>query len=367
MIKIHYPQNTDFLDQYYQCLKIDDISIVNNQLAQIPGISLTLEQLIKSPFDDLLNIAPIISNYLATRPTFKAGFESHFDYSANQPRIANFFMQQGDFNLKTCHYCNIEFINVFNDISDYFNGVDFLNNAGKYELKKVKWISSARASMIIRYRENQKFDCIGTLRIVCPRVQNEALEQLENFDFPNEHNHFTLDHFLPQKTHKFFSLCLYNLVPSCYACNAKFKKDQPFTINKELQKICPTSKSYSLPEKLKFKVMYADKPENTASEDDFVLQWSNEGECKHINKYLKIFKIISRYKFHKNEILDLIQKNTKYPDSQIKEISRKIHMPESKVREMIFGDDLFNPEKSNKPLVKLKRDIAKNIEIQGVL
>lgn len=116
-----------------------------------------------------------------------------------------------------------------------------------------------------------------------------------------------------------------------------------------------------------FKVLFPKEFSDILSEEHFLIEKLILRNHEHIETYLKMFKLIGRYKYHKTEIMELIQKRVKYPDSKIKEIASQTGLSRRKLKRIIFGDELFDPDKTNKPLVKFKRDIAKNIGIPGVI
>lgn len=377
MRKINYPTNLNdlksFEDNYFSIINKKDIQKINDHLDKITLLNkkIDFESLLKMPFDELIEIESKIKTYsdsldvttISGKKKIKTNdFSDLFNYKDNQPKIASFFMKQDYLRIQTCYYCGIDYINSFSDFDDYFNGIDFLNRAKFHELIKIKGIGDTTAQKIIDKREISSFKKINEVKL-----SQTIIDQINPINFNNGHNHFTLDHVIPQKTHKFFSLCLYNFVPSCYSCNSKFKKDLVFNIDARLKEISPTSKDYRLDEDFNFRLFYPNKLNNIKSNKDFILQKTIKKNRKQIEKYLKMFKISGRYVFHKNIILELIENKIKYPESKIKEASKLTGKSYNTIRKEIFGDELFNPSKSDLPLVKFKRDIAKKLKIKGVL
>ena len=107
-------------------------------------------------------------------------------------------------------------------------------------------------------------------------------------------------------------------------CNSKFKKAKEFKIDEDLKKISPTSNQYSFTDDFKFLVFYTRKFEEIKTNSDFIIEKAILSNETHIKQFLSIFKINGRYTFHKDLILQLIEKKIKYPDSQIKELSKTI-------------------------------------------
>jgi ribosomal protein S13 len=365
MNKINYPKDSKellkFEQSYRDCLDKSKIVEINKHLNKITynGKSLDFDSLVTFNFEDLIDMIKCIESYLKKLDaTKKAEFESLFDYKANQPKIATFFMQKSYFNFKTCHYCGIDYINAFTDLNDYFDGLDFLNRADIYDLQIVKGIGKERAQSIIDKRNISKFSDIDEIGLT-----KNIREKIKRFDFKNGHNHFTLDHVIPQKTHKFYSLCLYNFVPSCFSCNSKFKKAKEFILNDDLKKISPTSNLYSFTDDFKFKLYYKRELKKIKTNSDFVVEKTILSNDAQIRQFLSIFKINGRYVFHKDLVLRLVEKKILYPNTKIKELSKETGKSIEVIKKEIFGEELFDKLNSDLPFIKLKKDIAKQLKI----
>jgi len=373
MFKINYPNSgqnkANFEDDFYKSLHYVNETNINTHLANINnnGASINFRQLICLPFQELLDWRTPISDYAITLNTLanniiSNSFTDLFYYSKNQPSIANFFMKQEALDLKTCQYCGIDYINAFKDIGDYKDEIDFLNRADKNDLEKIKFIGNSASTKVINYRLKKVITSLVDSGLGKRQQQN-----VKNFNIGNTHNHFTLDHVLPQKDNKFFSLCLYNLVPSCYSCNSKFKKALNFNNYNSLDQVSPTSASYTLDKDIVFKLYYSGSLKDILSKFDFNLDIKELNNNQHTSRYLEMFKLKGRYTFHKNKALHLIKQKNNYPDSMIKDISLRTGLPIIEVKKLVFGEELFVKQFNNEPLVKFKRDVAKNIGIKDVL
>lgn len=375
MYRINYPisiaDKTTFENAYYNSLKNIDEAAINMHLANINynGAIINFRQLILLPFEDLLNWKSTLTNYanslnIIVNDITTNKFTDLFNYTNNQPNIAGFFMNQETIELNACYYCGIDFINAFKDIGDYKNVIDFLNRADKNELERIKYIGEAASKKVIDKRRT------GEIRTLTDSGLNiRQQEYVNDFNVGYTHNHFTLDHFLPQKHNKFYSLCLYNFVPSCYSCNTKFKIGETFNTNNllGLGEVSPTSRSYTLDKDLVFKLYYSGSLTDISTKSDFILDIKLENNNQHTIKYLEIFKLKGRYTYHKSKALHLIKQKNNYSESMIKEISIKTGLPLMEVKKLVFGDELFLEQFTNDPFVKFKRDIAKNIGINDVL
>ncbi len=366
MIKIPYPNNQkeieNFEKSYLNSLKNDiDVGYINNHLSKIQylGVPLSFNRLLTASFSEIIDLIEIIDVYLSSLSVLRRmRFKNKFNYKENQPLISTFYMHQTDVEISTCFYCNIDFINSFKDMSDYFDHKEFVNLASIDELKIVKGIGDEVAKKIIDERKKGRIQDVLNLKI-----STKIKKRIMKFDFKNTHNHFTLDHVLPQSKYKYLSLCLYNLVPSCYSCNSKFKKAINFNINNDLKYIIPSSKDFSLADDFKFQIFYSKNLNNVKSVSDFNIQQKIYKNEAHIKDYLRMFKINGRYVFHKDKVLELIELKSKYPDSKIQEISKLTGQNELSIKMDLFGKNIFEAEESNEPFSKFKRDIATNLKI----
>ena len=48
--------------------------------------------------------------------------------------IARFFMDQTELNISTCFFCNVDYINSFNDVYDYPSVLDLVKRGSKADL-----------------------------------------------------------------------------------------------------------------------------------------------------------------------------------------------------------------------------------------
>jgi hypothetical protein len=366
MIKIPYPKNQKeketFEKNYLSSLKKDiNVKYINKHLNKIQYLSMPLNfnRLITASFPELIEIIKIIDQYLWSVSLLRRrNFNKKFNYKENQPYISTFYMHQTDIKISSCYYCNIDFINSFKDMSDYIDEIDFINSASIEEIQIIDGVGDETAKKIIDERKKGKIKNVSDLKI-----SSKIKKRILKFDFKNTHNHFTLDHVLPQSNYPYLSLCLYNLVPSCYSCNSKFKKAIDFSMNDDLKYLIPTSKDFSLTDDFMFKIFYSKNLKDINSNSDFTLKQKIYQNEALIKEYLKIFKINGRYIFHKDMVLELIQLKVNYPDSKIKEISRLTGKSELSIKIDLFGKEPFEVDVSNEPFSKLKRDIAINIGI----
>lgn len=197
-----------------------------------------------------------------------------------------------------------------------------------------------------------------------------------NIDFVNVYKeaknnkyHFTLDHVLPKSKYPYFSISLFNLVPSCYTCNSKLKLANEFSISDDLAKICPSSEGFNLHENatftLEFNVKDSDfknKIEKVQQIEDVIIDLKNKHSNNGVKEFIDIFNLQGRYEYHKNICFDLIDKRKKYPDKEISDIASLIKRDILTVKRDIFGTEIF--ECTNAPFEKYKQDIAEQLGIK---
>lgn len=174
-----------------------------------------------------------------------------------------------------------------------------------------------------------------------------------------------LDHFLPKYRHPYFSMSIFNLVPSCKFCNSSLKSISNFSyennINpyeqgfEDILKFTYNIKSYTatVTEKefeIKLKEHITDEKER-----NIVIKAKNNAET---------FQIENLYNYHKKEVLNLIKKRIIYTNEYIKTL-RKQHKnlfnSDQEILEFLIGNYLDINDLNKKPLSKLTQDICEEL------
>ena len=373
MRKINYPTDpnllVEFHERYYGLFSVKTIGAINVQLGKAPAFNnqiLTFKKIATSNFEELCALKAHLKSFSDSKgkttvknkkKEIKNSFTKPFNYKGLQSSIARFFMNEQHLGMKTCYYCGIDYINSFKDIADYQNVNDFINRSPACELKVIDGLDDVIAAKILLLRATTYITSFTQFT-----KSKRVINALNEFDSYNTHNHFTLGHILPQGDFKFLSLCLYNLVPSCYSCNSKFKKDINFLDDKSILEVSPTSAGYRLAGDLKFKLLYSGKLKDIKNTSDFILTRDIRKNVDQVEKYPEIFKLDGRYANHKDIILKMIETKINYPYWKIRLLSREMRTSIKVTKEIIYGKEIFDDE-SNAPLHKLKRDIAKALKI----
>lgn len=360
MIKINYPEDRfTFHKKYINALKINQkhrkyfyrlMSWTNLKRLNINY----LDYVLLTPFEELLNI--VFSYTFTSKELEKIKLFFNYDYNSKykfQPKIKSFF--EKELKVKTCYFCNIDFVNSFEDRNDYHNFTDFIKRAKKADLLKIKGIGEKKADKII----SERID-INNSQIIQSLISKNSSIKLED-----KYSHFTLDHILDKGSHPLIALSLYNFVPSCYSCNSKFKGSKQFINNPSMGYLSPTSDKFSFNDDVKFKLYFHNnkdisKIQNT---NDYLLDFSYSKNQKEYEKYIDTFKLKGRYIFHKDEVMSLINKKEKYSQSQLNEISNIVNISSEQIKKDIFGKELFEGNTEDVSMTKFKKDIAKEIKL----
>lgn len=398
MIKVIYPYNKNpaclkqaFNDEYYnKVIKYinGDVSKLNSLLKRInyKGINLDLQKIITADFVELVEIFRLINSNKKRKNRICKYFEKIVKikkesiYDGAQGVISQFFMEH-NLSLKTCHYCNIDHINVFEERYSYNSVRDMINNAPKEVLLNSGGMSEETAKKIISNRHlDFVFDSLE--KILTPRVyksfKNKIIDGITNINLNEiiiKKNHFTLDHFLPKKDFPYYSLSLYNLVPSCSSCNCKFKGSLEFLPDAKLSFLSPTSEVFALCDDLEFKLFFnvigntlSEKIKNVNSLDDFIIEIVDKNKNIGFDTYLNMFKLKGRYEFHRKVALNMISKRKLYSDSQMLEFSnlfidKGINKDLESIKKDLFGASIFNEDEKNESFAKYSKDIAQQLEL----
>lgn len=358
MVKIKYPQDRDSFHKKY-ILELGITDDMRNRffkfMSKSPlnrfGLNL-LDYILLAPFEDLLRISLSYPLSLNEKKAFKLFF--NYDYKPKkkfQPKIKRFF--ENELSIKTCYFCNMDFVNSFEDRNDYHSFEDFIMRADKKELMKLKGIGYKKSGTIIAERDD----------IQNSKTIQGLLKKYNGIELEGKYSHFTLDHVLNKANHPLIALSLYNFVPSCYSCNSKFKSSTPLINNDSLAYLSPTSDNFSFGDDVKFKLYFHNKKDISSlqNKNDYILDFSYSKNKDEYERYIDTFKLKGRYIFHKDEVINLLKKKERYSTSQLDEISNIINISSEHVKRDIFGKELFESNIEDMSMTKFKQDIAKDI------
>jgi hypothetical protein len=376
MLKVNYPQTAKdvrtFHQRYLSCfnnmpqmqIKFDSVL---SKIGFVGKKKFKIENILTGSIDQIYKLSTEI-NQLKPSLTQITCLKKIFNYDKVkygkkfQPIIAKFFMNSPEINTVTCFFCNIDHIYSFNLMDDFKNGLDLVKRGTIDDLVRIKKVGKAEAAKIINAQK--PITSLASLHLNAQIRRN-----IENLDVKEKNNLFTLDHVLDKATHPVAALSLYNFVPCCYGCNSKFKRSEKLILKDT--SISPTSKKFSFGKSVRFKILFPGEFGKTFKDikkvSDFVLNFEIDRDNGDYENYLKIFRLRARYIFHKREVLNLISLRKAYGDSQLQEISKITKRTTLEIKKDVFGAELFENSSESKPLTKLRRDIAIDIGIGGVI
>lgn len=206
------------------------------------------------------------------------------------------------------------------------------------------------------YQRLKKSEYIKDLDItVCPYCNRNYI-----FNFKKSNSlkaTAQLDHFFDKSTYPYFSISIFNLVPSCQTCNQRKSKIQNDIYH-------PFIEAFNDDVKFKLKLkdckFYYDK--DSLEIEKKILK--NEDK---VNSHIKTFNIDNLYEEHKDIVLELIQKAQIYNESYIDELYQKYEGTLFKNREDVLrhitGGFIEDKDINKRPLSKLIKDISEELDL----
>ncbi len=367
MLKIIYPDCPKELHKDY--LKNFDVDGMQNDLDTIladPRYNninrVVIEDLLVGSIEEILKVAFEIKSVAPTNNDLSLmkrifNYDSENSPKKHQSNISTFFSNKRDqIKLDTCYFCNIDYITSFSVLNEYGSGIDFIKYASISELEAIKGVGVKKR----KYLQSVDFNKITDIDEL--ELSDAIKNRLKSIDGDLRKGQFTLDHLLNKADYPLLALSLYNFVPSCYACNSKFKRDSHLIESSCDSFLSPTSENFSFSDEVKFELFYQDLP-SIDSIDDFDMWLTPKIKVDEYSKYIRTFKLNTRYNTHKNDALDLIVKHRIYSPDKIREIASMLNLDVLQVKRHIFGDELFVKDDCEVPKSKFKKDIAENINL----
>lgn len=387
MNKINYPTKNELKEFLFDYRSIFDTKSMQKNLdAFIRLKPKKFEFLKKLKVSDILTfdlrkLIEINKDFSSCNPTKqeKESINRIFNYDSSfkppcvkyQNKIAKFFIENKDvIKLKSCYFCNLENISVFTDTSDYINTVERLKYGTKDDLISINGIGNTTAEKIKNCQN--EFRALFRLeeifeKLIENKVRKKEIDCLKNIEFSARNYYFTLDHVLHKGDNPLSSLSLYNLVPSCYACNSKFKSTKTLIKDKNDEFLSPTSDEFSFCKDNTFKIYFSSEVTSVTlikTIDNFAIRLKSNTKKKEYDRYAETFKLNARYKEFKEEALDLMCKGRRYTPDKLMEMSKMLGISVNEVKENVFGKQFNNSDLSELPKSKFLSDIAKQANIK---
>lgn len=181
------------------------------------------------------------------------------------------------------------------------------------------------------------------------------------------------DHFISKSKHPYFAISFYNLVPSCYVCNANFKGNKKFLPSTHIHPFVE-----GMEDCLVFKTNVK-KAEYLMGKTGFELnldipKGGNKSKKSKADKNSNVFHFSEIYKFHKEYAGELILKAFAYTDTKMDEMlndypsksigGQPIFKSKEEILKMLFGSQIKEDMVHKRSLAKLTRDILSELGIK---
>lgn len=367
MIKVRYPTDIEKLKKEY--LEIFDIKTMKSQWAgEEQRTGFKLEDLLTGDFKFLVDVFLWYkTQHINDRQ--KELYASIFDYDAQQPNITGFFMDnKNGFNLSTCHYCNMAYINKYSKSLSYTDRLDFVNHASISEWREFFKPDSLPDQKLKEAIDGRPYDNLDEFNE--KKFLRKKIELYKGFSLDSSYNHFDLDHLLPKSVCPILGLSLFNFVPSCQVCNEKLKKAKELATTKDdWLKISPTYIDSTFDNDVTIKLIPLDKCstffELQQNNGNYKLIFDTKGD-KVYDEYISTFKLNDRYNYHKRIALHILDLKERYPEEKRKEISRllsaneqekdQFKYSETQIKADILQEELYQ----DRCFCKLRQDMLNN-------
>ncbi|NBB79635.1 MAG: hypothetical protein GVY36_09350 [Verrucomicrobia bacterium] len=211
------------------------------------------------------------------------------------------------------------------------------------------------------------YEYTSTLGVrVCPYCNIDftyTVYETENNDGPGG-SHKTpvcrpdIDHFQLKSKVGNLSLAQSNLIPACQRCNSrvKFRTEfnptthiHPFRDDFDsLKRFTVDLKDPDLNKKQSFRIGFTNQSASTSAQD-----------IKRADKSIADLKLVARYQYHREEVVDLVKRARFYHKRKIRELEDLAET--ANLRRHLFSDAI--PQINTVPLSKLKKDI---LELLGI-
>jgi hypothetical protein len=194
--------------------------------------------------------------------------------------------------------------------------------------------------------------------LVCPYCNREYVFKFEDTVKDKAKVIATFDHYYDKDRYPFLSVSLYNLIPSCYICNSKFKHNKNFY---EIKHLHPYIDDFDSLVKFKLEI-------NSVGfyykEEEFQIKLDTND--KKAENTIKTFRLNEIYKQYKDIVLEIIKRNIIYNDDYIDELIKKyegtLFNSKDELIDLIYCNYMDKKDINKRPLSKLTKDILEEID-----
>ena len=169
----------------------------------------------------------------------------------------------------------------------------------------------------------------------------------------------TLEHYYPKSKYPHLSLSFYNLIPSCYICNSKFKGSDEKYVGKIVH---PYRDDFN--KNANFKISINDSIIKKDDDINIKLDSSDENCLKTIDR----FQLNKIYEEHRDIVKEIWNKAQVYNESRIDELYeaffKKLGYSKEDVKNMVFCNYLHKEDIHKRNHSKLTQDILKQFDLR---
>ena len=369
MKKVEYPQGTQYIQDYLNIFQNEKAgmqqawdTLRNAHLAELGYIHQNVDDILKASYAEMTTwYIQFMRLPFATRDALNNSLRGIFDYEHWSFEIAEYFKNpQNGFNISSCHYCDMAYINVF-EVDPNDDALYFLNNAADEELQKL-----TKSAPRIAYIKGQRPYISKADYDRVAQAMRWSVNKWDRTFRPNYHyrHHFDLDHVLPKSEFRLVGLSLYNLVPSCQICNQKLKRARVLgTHGVPKEKLSPSSPNFDGERKTEFHIVpkpgvRAGRLRPTLNPQDYDLHL--DAIDPDYDDFIKLFKLGERYQQHKRVALHWTEMKYKYSDARIRMMASSLNHRSfsfTRIKSDIFQTDLYGS--GSMSFAKLREDMLK--------
>lgn len=276
---------------------------------------------------------------------------SRQNYAYWEKQISDYLF---DIGISKCDFTSKEYVSLFELFitAPYSELVVIKERVQKMMSNSRKDISSR---ILLTYRYFSKYNINN---LIVNKMQVQSCPYCNESYVMNRNPQKTmaqLDHFWNKKDHPLFAICLYNLIPCCYACNhIKLKKDLL---------VSPYNESY---DRTQFKISYMIRTLSSDTSDSIETMFLYNG-ANDIKHDIELLHIDDLYKNHNNVIWGLLKKREMYSDSSIDELWNQfgdLFDSKEELINSIFSYYIDEKEMLNNPFSKLANDILVELGVK---
>ncbi|WP_393964438.1 hypothetical protein [Exiguobacterium sp. S22-S28] len=157
-----------------------------------------------------------------------------------------------------------------------------------------------------------------------------------------------LDHFLSKLMYPYFSMSLFNLIPSCKQCNQGLKGEKEF----------PIDGLHPFQDNIHHHFTFTAIPQPGKGLTEINVKIDDSSQS-NIEDFIDMFKLKPLYGYHSNQADEIITKRQMYPDKLLQSLLPKSPFTSiDDLKSFIVGYEIDEQNLNNEPLSKLRHDIA---------